>query len=759
MEKTELFYNKPAVAWTEALPVGNGRLGAMVYGGAEREIIQFNEESLWDGRFDKNADNPDCAAHLSEIREAIFAGDCARGEALCEKYLVCRGDGSGEGHGLGKDYGSFQSAGELHADFSEGEVKHYRRTLDINTGLSTVTYIKNGVRHTNYVFASFSRGIVFCRFEADGEFDVKFSWNHPSAEITYTENSISVKKAFEKSLAYAAYAHISHDAGEARAAEDGVILSGIRKADIFIDIRTTYVKPNASGFPIPENDPEIPYRECVDCVKKASHCPPEELYNESAQILSEIIGRSNIELDIKERSAELLPVDERIARVRRGERDDSLILTYFRFGKYLLASSSYNCALPANLQGLWSGEYDTKWSADYHININLQMNYWIAEVCGMPELTVPMLEYVRFISEHGKRTAKIQYGMNGWVAHTITNPWGFTAPGEEASWGSFMCAGAWCVLHIWERYLFSNDVSVLCEYYDVIKSSCEFFLDFLTEDPESGYLVTCPSNSPENSYISDGKEYSVCAGPAMDSEIIRELFSAAEKTCLILGRDAAFADKLRETAEKLPPVKVGKNGGIMEWMHDYEEAEPGHRHISHLFALYPAAQINDSTPELKKAAEITLEKRLSAGGGHTGWSRAYIVLLYARLGRGDKCLSHLDALIGKSTLPNMLDNHPPFQIDGNFGGAAGIAEMLLQSGNGEITLLPALPSAENWQSGSFEGLRARGGIKASCEWRRGKVTKYSLYSDSDKTVTVRANGKTQTVSLKAGISTVREILF
>ena len=245
----------------------------------------------------------------------------------------------------------------------------------------------------------------------------------------------------------------------------------------------------------------------------------------------------------------------------------------------------------------------------------------------------------------------------------------------------------------------------------------------------------------------------------MDSEIIRELFSAAEKTCLILERDAAFADKLRETAAKLPPVKAGKNGGIMEWMHDYEEAEPGHRHISHLFALYPAAQINDSTPELKKGAEITLEKRLSAGGGHTGWSRAYIVLLYARLGRGDKCLSHLDALIGKSTLPNMLDNHPPFQIDGNFGGAAGIAEMLLQSGNGEITLLPALPSAENWQNGSFEGLRARGGIKVSCEWRRGKVTKYSLYSDSDKTVTVRANGKTRTVTIAAGTSAAFETLF
>ena len=471
------------------------------------------------------------------------------------------------------------------------------------------------------------------------------------------------------------------------------------------------------------------------------------------------MNRAKVALRVNDRSPEMLTTDERILRMRRGESDVGLILLYFAFGRYLLICSSYNCVLPANLQGIWAGDYSNPWSCDYHININIQMNYWLAETCSMPELTKPFFEYLRFISEHGKRTAEIQYGMNGWVAHTITNPWGFTAPGEGASWGSFMCAGAWCCQHIMERYRFSLDKNVLRENYDIMRGSAEFFLDYLTLDPNTGCLATCPSNSPENSFFApDGGRYAICAGPTMDNEIVRELFNNTAEAADILGVDEDFAALLREKAARLSPIKVGKHGQIMEWSEDFDEPEPGHRHVSHLYALHPGCEITRNTPELMDAAKVTLKRRLSGGGGHTGWSRAWITLFYSRLGEGNACLDNLNALLGKSTLPNMFDTHPPFQIDGNFGGTAALAEMLLQSHDGRITLLPALPDNEDWKNGSFEGLSARGGITVDCEWRRGKVVKFTLKSTKDTEVTVFADGKEYSCRIIANRPTVYEFL-
>ena len=349
--------------------------------------------------------------------------------------------------------------------------------------------------------------------------------------------------------------------------------------------------------------------------------------------------------------------------------------------------------------------------------------------------------------------------MNGWVAHTITNPWGFTAPGEGASWGSFMCAGAWCCQHIMERYRFSLDKNVLRENYDIMRGSAEFFLDYLTLDPNTGCLATCPSNSPENSFFApDGGRYAICAGPTMDNEIVRELFNNTAEAADILGVDEDFAALLREKAALLSPIKVGKHGQIMEWSEDFDEPEPGHRHVSHLYALHPGCEITRNTPELMDAAKVTLKRRLSGGGGHTGWSRAWITLFYSRLGEGNACLDNLNALLGKSTLPNMFDTHPPFQIDGNFGGTAALAEMLLQSHDGRITLLPALPDNEDWKNGSFEGLSARGGITVDCEWRRGKVVKFTLKSTKDTEVTVFADGKEYSCRIIANRPTVYEFL-
>lgn len=765
----ELYYTKPASRWVEALPIGNGRLGAMVYGGTKREIIQLNEESLWSGRYDAEANNPECAERLDEIRRAIFSRDYVRGEELTQKYMVCRGEGSSGGHGWKSPYGSYETAGELRLDFSYGdddaEATDYSRKLDLETGLASTIYRMRGAEHRHYVFSSLNHGVTISHLEGDAPFDVRFSFAREDAKIAYVGNEITAKGVFQEGQAYATVIRIVSD-GAVSADGDGITTRGATAVTVYVDTRTTYKKPllkedgTLDEASVPAGDSEIPAAEARRNIERLLHIDPQDLYHESGNILSEMMNRVRLELKTEENEAEALPTDERIERMRAGGRDTGLAILYFAFGRYLLICSSYNCRLPANLQGIWTQDCDTIWSADYHININLQMNYWLAELCGLPELTKPLLEYVRFLSVHGRKTAAVQYGASGWCAHTVTNPWGFTAPGEGASWGSFMCAGAWCCFHIWERYLFSGDVSVLEEYYDVMRGASEFFLDFLTTDPNTGYLVTCPSNSPENRFVdaATGKCIAICAGPTMDNEIIRGLFDMTAQSAELLGIDGEFAGRVREAAKRLPPIRVGKHGQIMEWSEDFEESELGHRHISHLFALYPAAQITRGTPELFEAARVVLERRLSAGGGHTGWSRAWIINFYARLGMGDECLKHLTDLIARCTLPNMFDTHPPFQIDGNFGGAAGIAEILLASHDGGITLLPALPSDKDWANGSVSGLRARGGYTVDIVWRDYRVTKFTLTASRDGEARVTANGKEAVYRVKKGRALVCELL-
>jgi alpha-L-fucosidase 2 len=761
----EIFYAHPARAWNEALPLGNGRLGVTVWGSPVRDVLQLNEETLWDGRFDPEADNPECAAHLGEIREAVFAGNYAEGERLTQKYMVCRGDGSHHGNGAGFDYGSFQNAGEILVEFldrrfSGDEPEEYRRSLNLGTGLCEVRWNDGGRRMHSRVFTSYDKGAMLAEYGGSEPFSVRLTFRRDDGGVSggkgitaYAPDSFTHTRSFPDSEAFAVFASVKADGEHAEIAADadGITLRCVTSVRIAADVRTTYVKPGLDGTPKPGNDPAPALRKARETAAGMTG-PFEALLADSAAVLSSFMDRVRLDLSLSDPALTALPTDERIRRVKEGGSDTGLLLAYFDFGRYLLVSSSWNCVLPANLQGIWTPDYATVWSADYHININLQMNYWLAETCRMPELTKPLLDYIRFLSLHGRRTADIQYGgMRGWVAHTITNPWGFTAPGEGASWGSFMCAGAWCCQHILERYRFSGDLEVLRENYDILRGACEFFLDFLTEDPRTGCLVTCPSNSPENSFLTPDGAFSICAGPTMDGEILRMLFRGTAEAARLLSADEDFARLLDGTASRLPPVRIGKHGQVMEWSEDFDEREPGHRHVSHLFALHPADEICADTPELYEAAKVTLQRRLAAGGGHTGWSRAWVTNFFARLGDGCACLDSLNKLIGRSTLPNMFDTHPPFQIDGNFGGANAFAEMLLRSGNGKIVLLPALPDDPDWQTGRFEGLAARGGFAVDCRWENGLVTEYRVHAvtpaAAGKTVTVVLNGRQETVSV------------
>jgi alpha-L-fucosidase 2 len=767
----ELWYKSPAQKWTEALPVGNGRLGGMVFGDYNHERIQLNEESVWAGSKINN-NNPQAKEHLKEIQKAIFKDEYKKALELSDKYLL----------GTPPRVRSYQPLGDLFINFRwNGQSTVYKRSLDLNTGIAKTEYTVDGNKVTQEVFASapqdiivvsisaekpFSSDIILSR-ECDTVYEFKGMKNRkrPVLSLYTNEYKTDGKLAYftgqiideDSPLKGPGGKHLRYSAAVKILSCDGTSVSLVSDTSTGFRIessaRIVLILTGATDYNPDKLDFDRsidPLAICREIISKATGYNLKELKQIHENDHRSFFER--VKFTLGEDKNINMATDERLARVKEGNADNGLIPLYYQYGRYLLMGSSRKPGrLPSNLQGIWNDLYEAPWNSDFHTNINLQMNYWPAETGNLPETSVVLSDFMSKLTLPGGETAKEMYNARGWTIHHLTDPFGRTGVADGA-WGITPLDGPWMTFPVYEHFEFTADTAFLRNVaYPMIRGSVEFVLDYLVKSPE-GYLVTNPSHSPENSFFvpkTNRKEKALLTyAPTVDIHIINALFNNFINSAHILGKDPELTERVKEAQKQLPPLKVAPNGTLQEWIQDFEEVEPGHRHISHLLGLYPLNLISPKDPVFYEAAKKTIERRLSSGGGHTGWSRAWIINFYARLMDPEKAEEHLYALLRKSTLNNLFDTHPPFQIDGNFGGAAAIAEMLLQSQNGEIHLLPSLPSS--WSEGSVYGLRARGACTVNLDWKDGRLVKAGIKSDKGGTFTIRYKERTKQIQLKSG---------
>ena len=736
-ETTELWYAQPAKVWMESLPIGNGRLGAMTYGGIEEEKLALNESTMWSGQYNENQNKPFGREKMNQLRKLFFEGKLSEGNRIAGDNL----------HGNQTSFGTHLPIGDLKMQFiyPEGKVTDYRRSLSLDEAVSSVSFNSGGVNYKREYFATNPDNVLVLRLTADKQKSITMNMGLDlmrQADLSVENNQLVFTGKVDFPLhgpggvCFEGRIAVLADNGEVKMEQSGVSIKEADAVTLIVDVRTDYKSPDYKTL-------------CADGVEKAAAKSYDELKQAHIKDYNTLYNRVSIHFGQDANRA--MPTDIRWKQVKEGKTDTGLDALFFQYGRYLtIASSRENSPLPIALQGFFNDNKacNMGWTNDYHLDINTEQNYWAANVGNLAECNAPLFTYIKDLAHHGAKTAEVVYGCKGWTAHTTANVWGYTPASSTIIWGLFPMAGSWIASHLWTQYEFTQDKQYLAETaYPLLKGNAQFILDFLAKDPKSGYLMTGPSISPENWFRTVGGEEMVASMmPACDRELAYEILSNCVRASEILDTDREFADSLRTAIAQLPPIQLRANGAIREWFEDFEEAHPNHRHTSHLLALYPFSQITlEKTPELAEAARKTIENRLSAENWEdTEWSRANMICMYARLKDAQEAYKSVQLLQGKLSRENLMTVSPGgiagaegdiYSFDGNPAGTAGMAEMLIQNHEGYVEFLPCLPV--EWKDGSFKGLCLKGGAEATAEWTNAVINKASLKATADQVLKVK----------------------